>query len=151
IVRVHLGEALLNVGRREEALAAFAKAVELDPAPLTLNDVAYQLAQHGSDLDVAQRYAESAVASMAAAPRTMAADRLTERDLYHIRELGSYWDTLGWVHFVKGDLDRAERLVRASWLLMQNGEVGDHLGQLYEKRGRKSEAIDAYALAMRGE
>jgi tetratricopeptide (TPR) repeat protein len=149
--RVNLGKALLNVGRREEALAAFAKAVELDPAPLTLNDIAYELAQHATDLDVAQRYAESAVASTAAASRTIAADRVTERDLYHIRELGSYWDTLGWVYFAKGDLDRAERLVRAAWMLMQNGEIGDHLGQLYEKRGRKADTIDAYALAMKGE
>ena len=30
----------------------------------------------------------------------------------------------------------------------QNGEIGDHLGQLYERLGRGGEAISTYALAM---
>ncbi|MGH9887145.1 MAG: tetratricopeptide repeat protein, partial [bacterium] len=58
-----------------------------------------------------------------------------------------YWDTLGWVHFAKGDLDRAEKFVTAAWRLQQHAEVGDHLGQIYEKQGRRDSAIRAYALA----
>jgi tetratricopeptide (TPR) repeat protein len=62
--------------------------------------------------------------------------------------MGSYWDTLGWVHFAKGDIDRAEKLVTAAWRLLQHAEVGDHLGQIYEKQGRREDAARAYALAM---
>jgi tetratricopeptide (TPR) repeat protein len=65
--------------------------------------------------------------------------------------LATYWDTLGWVYFAKGDLDRAEALVSASWYLQQNGEVGDHLAQIYEKRGKSEEAIRMYALAANGD
>ena len=47
----------------------------------------------------------------------------------------AYWDTLGWVHFGEGDLDKAEKYVAAAWELGHHGEVGDHLGQIYQKRG----------------
>ena len=62
--------------------------------------------------------------------------------------MSSYWDTLGWVHFAKGDLARAETLVSAAWSIEPGGEVGDHLAQIYEKQGRKDDAIRMYALAM---
>jgi len=35
-------------------------------------------------------------------------------------------------------------------LLGNHGEVGDHLGQIYEKRGDKEKAIRTYAMAMNG-
>jgi tetratricopeptide (TPR) repeat protein len=75
-------------------------------------------------------------------------DRLRIQETFLVSGLGAYWDTLGWVHFKKGDLDTAEKYVQAAWHLMQHGEVGDHLAQIYEKRGRKQEAIHMYALAL---
>ncbi|MBV9086341.1 MAG: hypothetical protein JOY79_02550, partial [Acidobacteriaceae bacterium] len=62
--------------------------------------------------------------------------------------LAAYWDTLGWVFFQKGELDAAEKYIHASWLLDQHSEVGDHLGQIYEKKGDKEKATRAYAMAM---
>ena len=38
--------------------------------------------------------------------------------------------------------------MRASWLLNQHGEVGDHLAQIYEKRGEKEQAERMYAEAI---
>jgi hypothetical protein len=67
-----------------------------------------------------------------------------------MNSLASYWDTLGWVHFKKGNLDLAEKYVLASWGLGQHSEVGDHLGQISEKRGKKEEAVRWYALAAAG-
>jgi hypothetical protein len=55
------------------------------------------------------------------------------------------------VHFKKGNLDIAERYVLAAWQLSQHSEVGDHLGQISEKRGKKEEAIRWYSLAMAGQ
>jgi hypothetical protein len=62
----------------------------------------------------------------------------------------SYWDTLGWVYFAKGDLNDAEKYVSAAWGLGHHGEVGDHLGQIYEKRGDKDLAVRTYALSLNG-
>jgi tetratricopeptide (TPR) repeat protein len=64
--------------------------------------------------------------------------------------LAACWDTLGWVHFQKGELDAAEKYIRAAWLLDQHGEVGDHLGRIYEKAGRLEDAKRTYAQALAG-
>jgi hypothetical protein len=45
---------------------------------------------------------------------------------------------------------RFEKHVMASWALGQHSEVGDRLGQMSEKRGKKEEAVRWYALAAVG-
>jgi tetratricopeptide (TPR) repeat protein len=67
-----------------------------------------------------------------------------------VLSLDADWDTLGWVYFSRGDFDKAEKYVRVAWQLGQHGEIGDHLGQIYEKLGRKDDAIRAYAMALSG-
>jgi Flp pilus assembly protein TadD len=146
-VRVTLGRAYLELGQTEKALAAFDKGAELAPSPGVWNNVAYQLSLHKMQLDRAERYAESAVDSTGAGLRNVDVENLTAQNLRDVSSLASYWDTLGWVDFQRGQLDRAEAFIRASWMLGQHGEVGDHLGQIYERRGRKDAAIHAYALA----
>jgi len=52
------------------------------------------------------------------------------------------------VYFAKGDLARAETYVARAWAISQHAEVGDHLGQIYERLGRKEAAVEAYAAAL---
>ena len=59
-----------------------------------------------------------------------------------------YWDTLGWVHFARGDMAKATPYVEMAWKLGQHAEVGDHLAQIYEKQGRRDDAIRTYGLAL---
>jgi len=40
--------------------------------------------------------------------------------------------------------------VSAAWELGEYGEVGDHLAQIYEKRGRKDDAVRTYSEALSG-
>jgi Flp pilus assembly protein TadD/transglutaminase-like putative cysteine protease len=147
-LEVSLGNALLNTGEKDKALEAFEKGVELSQTPVVWNNVAYALAEHNLELDKAAQYAESAIAATAANLRNIELSRLSLDDLKQVASIGVYWDTLGWVNFRKGDLDLAERYVRAAWLLNQHGEVGDHLAQIYEKRGEKEKAARMYAEAM---
>jgi len=149
-LEVSLGDAYLNLGQDDKALAAFDRAVSLSASPLVWNNIAYQLSLRGAHLDKAQQYAESAVAATAAALRNLTLDQLSQRDLGLVPSLIAYWDTLGWVYFARGDYDKAEKYVASAWQLGQHGEVGDHLGQIYEKRGEKNKAIETYALAMTG-
>ncbi|HYM75491.1 MAG TPA: DUF3857 domain-containing protein [Candidatus Dormibacteraeota bacterium] len=149
-LQVSLGDAYLNLGQDEKALATFDHAVELNASPLVWNNIAYQLSLKGSHLDRAQQYAESAVSATAAALRNVSLDRLTQKDLPLVPSLIAYWDTLGWVQFGEGNLDKAEKYVAAAWALGHHGEVGDHLGQIYEKRGEKDRALRTYALSMNG-
>ena len=148
LLYVNLGQAYLNLNQSEKALAAFDKAVELAPQPTVWNNVAYELSLHNSHLDRAQQYAESAVATTAAALRNVTLDTLTLDELQYVSSIAAYWDTLGWIHFQRGDLNKADKYVTASWLLDFHGEVGDHLGQIFEKRDNKDEAIRQYALSL---
>jgi tetratricopeptide (TPR) repeat protein len=149
-LQVSLGDAYLNLGQDEKALATFDHAVELNATPLVWNNIAYQLSLKGSHLDRAQQYAESAVSATAAALRNISLDRLTQKDLPLVPSLIAYWDTLGWVQFGEGHFDKAEKYIAAAWELGHHGEVGDHLGQIYEKRGQKDMAVRTYALSMNG-
>ena len=147
-LQVSLGDAYLNLGQDDKALAAFDRALEISATPVVWNNIAYQLSLKSSHLDKAQQYAESAVAATSAALRNLSLDQLGNRDLALVPSLVAYWDTLGWVYFARGELDKAEKYVAAAWVLGQHGEVGDHLGQIYEKRGKKDEAIRTYAQAL---
>jgi Flp pilus assembly protein TadD len=50
-------------------------------------------------------------------------------------------DTLGWLHYQKGNLDRAEQLIaQAVGAAPNDPQIRYHLGAVYAKRGRKAEA-----------
>lgn len=146
-----LGDAYLNLGQDDKSLAAFDRAIELSPTPETWNNIAYQLSLKKAHLDKAQQYAESAVSATAAALRNVTLGKVTLRELALVNSLSAYWDTLGWVFYVKGDLDKAQRYIQGSWDISARGEVGDHLGQLYEARGDKAKAAEWYALALKAD
>jgi len=148
-LQVSLGRALLNNGQKEEALKAFQKGIDLGhSSPVIWNSVAYNLADANIELDLAQQYAESAISATDASLRNLQLAHLSLDDLNQVANIGVYWDTLGWVHFKKGDLDFAEDFVRAAWRLNQQGEAGDHLARIYEKHGQKQDAIRLYAEAI---
>lgn len=147
-LHVELGTAHLNLGHDSRALASFARAAELSSAPPTWNNIAYQLALHGVQLDRALRYAESAVSAATAASRNFTVSHISARDLAVVGSIAAYWDTLGWIHFATEDLARAEKLVEAAWWLSQRSEIGDHLAQIYDKQGRRDDAVRLYAAAL---
>jgi tetratricopeptide (TPR) repeat protein len=134
----------------EKAAEALDRSIKLAPGPLVWNDVAYILALGNLQLEKAQQYAESAVTEVATKLRNVELERMTLEDLANVSSLTSYWDTLGWVHFKKGNLDLAEKYLMAAWMIGRHSEVGDHLGQVSEKRGKKDEAIRWYSLAVVG-
>ncbi len=149
-LQISLGDAYLNLGEDEKALAAFDRAIQISATPAVWNNIAYQLSLKQVHLDRAQQYAESAVTAIANALRNISLDQLSDRDLAMISELDANWDTLGWVYFARGDFGKAEKYVNAAWVLGEHGEVGDHLAQIYEKRGRKDDAVRTYAMSLSG-
>lgn len=147
-LHIQAGKAHLNLARIDRATAAFDRAVTLAPTPVTWNNIAYELSVHGVLLDRAQQYAESAVSTASAASRNLDVSRGDASSLAIVRSLGSYWDTLGWVAFARGDVARANTYVEMAWKLSQEAEVGDHLAQIYDKLGRRQDAISMYASAL---
>ena len=144
---VAAGHAYLNVGESAKGIQALDKAVKLAPGPLVWNDVAYNMALSKVQLDKAQQYAESAVTTVATELRNIELGQLTLKDIGLVASLAAYWDTLGWVYYQKGDIETAEKYIRAAWALQQHSEVGCHLGEILEKAGKKDEAADTYMVA----
>jgi TonB family protein len=99
-------------------------------------------------LERAQRYAESAVTIVAADLRNVEVDRISIPALRLVVSLASYWDTLGWVHFQRSNLDEADKFITAAWSVNPTGRIADHMGQLYASRGQKENAIAFYARAL---
>ncbi len=75
-----------------------------------------------------------------------ASDRGTDELRFWIAQ---YWDTRGWIYFLRSDTPSALAYIEAAWpLLYFVPAVGNHLGQIYEKAGRREDAIRAYAMAV---
>jgi tetratricopeptide (TPR) repeat protein len=143
-----LGSNYLHAGDDEKSVAAFRKAVAIDPRPLWFNNIGYDLADANKQLPMALEYAGKAVREEEEASAKVNLPDLRKEDLGHASALAIYWDTLGWVYFRMGNLDQAEKYLNSSWLLAQDPEVADHLGQLYEKQSRKEAAIHIYRMAL---
>ena len=143
-----LGEAYIGLGSKEKGLAALAKAVQINPEPETLNGAAYSLGDNNVLLDDALGYAEEAVRQTESATSKIVLNDLTIDDVGLMPALASYWDTLGWVQFRRGKYTLAEAYLNAAWSLLNAPMIADHLGQVYEKDGKKHEAAVAYSRAL---
>ena len=147
-LQASLGTAYLHTNNLDKARAAYAKATELDPGRAMLNDTAYAMADANANLDMALDYAQKAVRASEEISQKVQLSNLQVDDLRTPTELSSYWDTLGWVYFQRGELAQAENAVRASWELAQIPLVADHLGQIYEKQQKNAEALNMYRMAL---
>ncbi len=140
-----LGQAYLRVNEPEKAVRAFEGALELESSPGMLNNVAYELADRGVQLPQALDYAQRAVRGNEEETAKIQVDKVEDADLVRMRSLAAAWDTLGWAHFRLNNLTEAEKHLVAAWNLSQDAPIADHLGQLYEKQGKKADAAKAYA------
>jgi tetratricopeptide (TPR) repeat protein/transglutaminase-like putative cysteine protease len=143
-----LGEAEVRSGHAEKAFDSFAQGLKLDPSPMSLNHVAYDLAMGNQHLDAALGYAQKAVSQQEQKTASLSLDSLTNTDLREMDALAYFWDTLGWVDFRLGHYEEAEKYVLAAWQLAQAPSMADHLGQIYQKEGREAEARKFYAFAL---
>jgi tetratricopeptide (TPR) repeat protein len=147
-LQVRLGSAYLHGGDEEKGIAALRRAIQLNSGAKILNDVAFELADTGEKLPEALEYARKAVREEEEASQDVHLDELQIVDLTRTQRLGTYWATLGWVYFRLGNLDHAEKYLRAAWVLTQDPVIGDRLGQLYERKNEPGAAIKAYTLAL---
>jgi tetratricopeptide (TPR) repeat protein len=140
-----LGTAYLSNRQTEQGVALLAKALKADSSGLAFNDAAYKLADMNVDLDQAKEWGDKALAQAEA--ESVKADS-EQAGLAGALHLGMVWDTVGWIYFRRGEYQQALLYLRAAWLLQPLPDVGDHLGQLYEKLGKKQEAAHLYKLAL---
>jgi tetratricopeptide (TPR) repeat protein len=135
-----LGAAYMRLSNDEKAVEQFRKVLSDKDSAEMLNNVAYEYAQASRHLEDALDYATRAVARTAADSLKASMDSATPADFARTQWLAAEWDTLGWVKFRSGALAAAQKFIEAAWLEVQSGAVGEHLVEVYEKLGKKSEA-----------
>jgi TonB family protein len=147
-VQYNLGRAYFKSNEPQKAVEALEKSAQLQPVPLRWNSVAYELAVDKLDLPQAEKFAQLAIAAAVLQMRDTSLEHLTREDSFMASRIASYWDTWGWIRFQEGLLPEAEKYVKSAWLIHSFSIDADHLGQIYEKQGRKAEAIRMYQMAL---
>ena len=145
---VGLARCYLDQGKQDSGVAEVDKAAALTSTGPGWNALAWTLAEHKIQLDRAEQYARLAVSMDSASLTAVSLDPLTPGAYARTRALGAAWDTLGWILFLRGDFAPAEKYIMASWTLMPNPTVSDHLAQISEKLGRKDDALKYSAIAV---
>ena len=143
-----LAQAYINTGKQDQAVELLLKIPKIDSSPHMLNEVAYELGDRGLRLDDALQMAEKSVEGHEGETSHITLGTLAPPDLRGVNELGAAWDTLGWIQYRRNYLNEAEKYLAAAWNLSQDSVVADHLGQVYEKQGKKAEAAHLYALSI---
>jgi tetratricopeptide (TPR) repeat protein len=125
-----LGTIQDKAGLRQDCINTMKQVIRMDPDnPSALNYLGYTYAEMGIHLDQAQTLVERALA-------------LKPGD-------GYITDSLGWVHYKKGQVDQAVYyLEKAADISGYETIIATHLGDAYVKAGRFSDALTAYKKAL---
>jgi len=146
-LQYQLGDIYLKNKQPEQAIAHMKAAVEQkDDDAMMLNNVAYTLAEAGTSLDLAQQYGQKAIDELD--DEAQGSQSSDETGMSVTYDYSLVWDTVGWVYFQSGDVKHAESFIRAAWLLGEDPTVAEHLGEIYEKEGKKQEAARSYEFAL---
>jgi tetratricopeptide (TPR) repeat protein len=121
-----LGSILLSQKNPKEATQVLRQALRLRPDdPLIMNNLGYTLLELNESLPEALNLLERTVKAAPSNP--------------------AYRDSLGWAYFKSGKLMEAEKeLLQASRGIPKSASVLEHLGDLYQKMGRKTDAISLW-------
>jgi tetratricopeptide (TPR) repeat protein len=146
--QLRLGMVRLRSHHTDQGMEVMHKALQIDPGAEMLNDVAYEMAEANTNLTEALVYSQQSIKEAEERSQKVDFQNIQKADLQLPLALTAYWDTLGWIYFKMGDLARAESYLAPAWQLRQEGLVGDHLGQVYEKQKKLSAALHMYNLAL---
>jgi tetratricopeptide (TPR) repeat protein len=143
-----LGIVRLRSNKTDQGLDALHKALEIDSGAEMLNNVAYEMAEADTNLPDALAYSQRSVKELEDRSQEVDPENVQKADLQLALTISAYWDTVGWIYFKMGDLALAESYLNSAWQLWQDGVVGDHLGQVYEREQKLRAALHMYNLAL---
>jgi tetratricopeptide (TPR) repeat protein len=143
-----LGRAYLETHQDDLAVETFRKVLKLDDSENMLNSVAYDLAEHGSHLDIAENWSQLSVGVAEKELNETSLSNVQSQTWASVLKLSHYWDTMGWIKFEQGKMEDAEKYLFAAWQIADDQTIGMHLGRLYEAQGRKDDAIEMYLASL---
>jgi tetratricopeptide (TPR) repeat protein/ubiquitin-protein ligase len=146
--QLRLGMVRLRSHNAVQGMEAMHKALQMNPSAEMLNDVAYEMAEADTNLPEALDYSQRSIKEVEEQSQKVDLQHVQKADLRLPLAITAYWDTIGWIYFKMGDLARAESYLTPAWRLREEGLVGDHLGQIYERQKKLSAALHMYNLAL---
>lgn len=144
-----LGKAQIKTGRIDEARQSFTRLLALPHEPMMDNDVAYDMADAGADLDNSWHLISKALE--ATAPQVCEPEGLSDGDKCTppLRQIAYMLDTAGWVLYRQGKTKEAERYLRSAFAITPRSETELHMAVVLAKTGRLEEAVSLFAEARR--
>jgi len=156
------GEALSDAGYREEAYAVYGRALEPDPDDEDLLYARALTAQEMGQFELAVKDMRHILKNDPDNARTLNAlgytladqtDRYEEALGYISRALEqkpddpAIIDSMGWVQFRLGNLEKARAFLQRAWDLTKDSEIGAHLGEVLWAQGDHEAARRVWAEA----
>jgi superkiller protein 3 len=142
------GKCDVDLGNTAKGVSEMEEAANQSASSASWNQAAYHLAERNVELEKARKWAEKAINIESALLRDLDLDHATPTQMRLVGAVGNYWDTLGWVYFRMQKYDRALGYIDAAWRMHPTPTKGGHLGQIYEKLGRREDATRTYAMAV---
>lgn len=135
-----LGQLYAEQGLKEDAVASYENVLNLTEDKRHIagatNNLAWLLAGDEATRTKALEYAQKAFDTAEPNPRTGLKD-------------GNIMDTIGWVHFLSGNLKEAQEMVQLALAQLPNHPtINYHLGRIYEAMGESKGAIIQYGKAV---
>ncbi len=146
-LRIRMAETLVRLHRYDEASAAAKSAIDGADDAGILNDAAYTLSETGRDLPIAEDASRKSITTLEEHSATIATDQANARAFTDSNLLVLSWDTLGWILFQEQKYDEALAWIGPAWRASLSAVIGNHLGQIYEKLGKKGDAASTFQLA----
>jgi tetratricopeptide (TPR) repeat protein len=146
-LKVLLGKAQLAAGLKEKGRETLANLLRESEDAGTLSESAFELANAGLELQLAETGARKAMGKLEIETNGWTLDESYDTLYAQTATLQATWDTMGWVLFREGKLEAARSYVEASWRGRQTTDAGRHLGDIAAARGDKNAALEDYEMA----
>ena len=142
-----------QIGNQQRMYEIFESVLKMDPENAeVLNNLSYEWAKQGVNLEQAEEYSRKAVAL---AGKKISGRKPTgmsrERWENIVRmERGNYLDTYGWVLYQKGKYNAALRELQKAFKLAEDPTIQYHLGLALYRTGHLDGAIENLAASLAG-
>ncbi len=147
-LRFALAKAQVAAGDPASGSATFVALLHDSNDALMMNNAAYELSKTGNELPLAERTSRLVLSRLGGESTTWTLDESPAVLRSKTSLIIASWDTLGFILFREARYDEALDFIRAAWVNSQHTEIGEHLGDIYDKLGNHQEAYKTYALTL---
>jgi tetratricopeptide (TPR) repeat protein len=148
---VRLGKAQAKTGQVDQARKSFDHALTLVHNAGVENDVAYDMADAGIDLDKAWSLISGALDPEARQICQPEALSLDDKCSAQLRRIGSWLDTAAWVLYRQGKFAEAQPYLSSAYAITGSITMALHQSALYARLGRPEDALKLFSAATRGD